>query len=102
LLGLQLKIHCVNFTQTRSLIRYRASDFALLIHAFECRSLPLHVELVVDLVVNAMFLVYSLSTLVACQSELQCFKSIELLQMTLMDRVTRYACVIGYDIVLSP
>ena len=61
----------------------------------------MHVQGIIDLVVNTIFLVYLLSTISLEASELQCFESIKFLQMYLLDWETGYTSIISYDIVLS-
>ena len=55
---LQLLIEFVIFAETTVCIGQRRVNLAMIVHAFESRSLRLHIQRMVEVIVDTQFLVY--------------------------------------------
>lgn len=94
---LQLLIEFVIFAETTICIGQRRVDLAMIVHALERRSLRLHIQRMVEVIVDTQFLVYFCSSFAMVPREHRCFMFVKCDHVFLLNREIS-THIVGYHL----
>ena len=93
----QLLIHFVIFAETAVCIGQRRVDPAMVVHAFKRCSLRLHIQCVVEIIVDTQFLVYFRCSFSMVPRKHRCFIFVKRDYVIVLDR-ERSTHIVGYHL----